>query len=92
MDTKAFVNALSERLGRDPEEVASLIKSFSNLLSETVKEGDSMSMPGFGSFEPKMKQERIVTHPATGKKLLVPPRLSVVFKPSAILKQKVRKQ
>ena len=92
MDTKTFVSTLAQRLGRKPEDVELLIKSFTDLLAESVKEGNTISMPGFGSFEPKMKQERVATHPSTGKKLLVPPRLSVIFKPSAILKQKIRKQ
>ena len=92
MDSKTFVNNLAERLGRSPEETSNLIKSLSQVVADSVKEGDSLSMPGFGTFEPKMKAERVALHPASGKKLLVPPRLAVVFKPSAILKQKVRKQ
>lgn len=92
MDTKAFVNDLAVKLDRQPEEVANLIKSFAELVADAVKDGDIVSMPGFGSFEPKMRQERVALHPSSGKKLLVPPKLSVVFKPSAILKQKVRRQ
>lgn len=92
MDSKAFVNNLAERLKRNQDDVSNLIKSLSLIMADAIKDGDSLSMPGFGSFEPKMKPERVALHPASGKKLLVPPRLAVVFKPSAILKQKVRKQ
>lgn len=90
MDTKSLINQLASTLDRDPEDVAVLLKSFSNLMAEQVKEGNSIALPGFGTFEPKMRAERIANHPSTGRKILVPPKLSMVFKPSALLKQKVR--
>ena len=91
MDAKTFINTLSERLDRDPEDVAMLVRELGVLLAEKIKEGDSVSVPGFGSFEPKMRAERVTSHPSTGKKILVPPKMSLVFKPSAIMRQKVRK-
>lgn len=90
MDSKTLITQLADTLGRDPEDVAVILKSFSELIAEKVCEGDSIALPGFGSFEPKMRAERVTTHPSTGKKILVPPKLSMVFKPSALLKQKVR--
>ena len=91
MDTKTLVNILSDNLGREPEDVEVLIRSISEILASAVKHGDMVAVPGFGTFEPKMREERVATHPSTGKKILVPPKLSMVFKPSAILKQRVRK-
>lgn len=91
MDTKTLVNILSDNLGREPEDVEVLIRSISEILASAVKQGDMVAVPGFGTFEPKMREERVATHPSTGKKILVPPKLSMVFKPSAILKQRVRK-
>jgi nucleoid DNA-binding protein len=91
MDTKTLVGILSDNLGREPEDVAILIRSISDILAAAVKQGDMVAVPGFGTFEPKMREERVATHPSTGKKILVPPKLSMVFKPSAILKQRVRK-
>lgn len=91
MDTKTLVGILSDNLGREPEDVAILIRSISDILAAAVKQGDMVAVPGFGTFEPKMREERVATHPSTGKKILVPPKLLMVFKPSAILKQRVRK-
>lgn len=90
MDTKTLTNILSERLDRDAEDITVLIRSLTDMIAEQVKQGDMVTMPGFGSFEPKMRAERIANHPSSGKKLLVPPKLSIVFKPSALLKQKVK--
>lgn len=90
MDTKAFINILAERLGREPEEIAFLSASLAEVLADAVIDGNTVALPGFGQFDPKMRGERLTTHPSTGKKILVPPKLSMVFKPSALLKQKVR--
>lgn len=91
MDTKKLIATVSNSLGRRPEDVASRLSMLCDIIMESIKEGDIVAVPGFGNFEPKLKMERVATHPSTGKKLLVPPKLSIVFKPSTILKQKVRK-
>lgn len=91
MDTKSFINILAERIDRDPDDVAMLIRSMGTIIANSVKEGDVVAVPAFGTFESKMRAERVTNHPSSGKKILVPPKLSIVFKPSAILKQRVRK-
>lgn len=90
MDTNALISKLAIQLGREAQDVERCIASLADILVESLRNGDSVSLPGFGSFEPKMKMERLSVHPATGRKLLVPPKLTVGFKPSALLKQKVR--
>lgn len=90
MDTKTLLSTVAEKIGRNPDDVAAMVKALGGILADAVKQGDSVSVPGFGTFEPKMRMERVANHPSSGKKILVPPKLSLVFKPSAILKQKVR--
>ena len=90
MDSKAFSNKLAIQTGISPEEVGEKIRQLADLLAQSIMEGDTVAIPAFGSFEPKLKPERVAVHPATGRKLLVPPKMSMVFKPSAVLKQKVR--
>lgn len=85
-----MIERISERTGRTAADVESLLKSFGGLITEEVGQGDIISLPGFGTFEPKMREERVAVHPSTGKRILVPPKLSMIFKPSALLRQKVR--
>lgn len=91
MDYKETTSELERRLGRDSQDVELLCNELGKLLAETVKEGSSVAIPAFGTFEAKKRSERIALHPATGKKILLPPKLSIVFKPSVTLKQKIRK-
>lgn len=90
MDNKTFIEELSNRSGIDKETAQALTAALCTAISECVVDEDSVAIPGFGSFEPKKKLERVVVHPSSGKKLLVPPKLTILFKPSALLKQKIR--
>ncbi len=87
---KNILEELSRKLDRREEDVEFLIDELATLIAESVKDGNTLAIPSFGNFEPKKKLERVIVHPATGKRMLVPPRLTVNFKPSALLRQKVR--
>lgn len=90
MDNKALVNILSDRLGRSTDDIENALDSLCYIIVETVREGDTVAIPGFGQFESKLKTERVAVHPSNGSRILVPPKISMVFKPSALLKQRIK--
>ena len=90
MDNKKLIEIVASRLEKNREEISALSDSLCAVMTEALKNGDTIAIPSVGNFETKLRAERIATHPATGKRLLIPPKLSVVFKPSLILKQKLR--
>lgn len=92
MDVKTFTTELAGRLGRTPQEVSSLCRGLADVVGETLAQGDSLIVPSFGSFEPKKREEHVALHPATGRKILIPPKLQVVFRPATVLRNKVRSQ
>ncbi|MBD5172481.1 MAG: HU family DNA-binding protein [Bacteroidales bacterium] len=89
-DHKDIIDELCKRLNRPAEDIEFLIDEFAYLVSESVKSDTAVSVPSFGNFEPRKRLERVVVHPSTGKRLLIPPRLTLNFRPSALLKQKIR--
>ena len=89
MERRNLIDSLCARTGISHDDVERLTDAFRDIVSTRVSEGDSVALPGFGTFEPKKRFERVAVHPATGRKLLIPPKISLVFRPSAILKQKV---
>ncbi|MBD5184460.1 MAG: HU family DNA-binding protein [Bacteroidales bacterium] len=90
MDNKQFIDILSERIGLDKESTAKVISDLSEIIADTVVDEDCVVVPSFGSFEPKKKLERVVVHPSTGKKILIPPRLTMGFKPSTMLRNDIK--
>ena len=89
MDNKRFNEELSSRLDVSLATVNLLIESLSKEIGKAATELDSIVVPGFGVFEPKLREERVALHPASGKRLLVPPRIFLSFKQSPVLKQKI---
>jgi len=47
-------------------------------------------VPNFGTFEPKKKLERVIVNPASGQRMLVPPKLVLGFKPNQTWKDKLK--
>lgn len=85
-----MLEELSEKLGIGQEEVQQMTDALCDNIKQSALEMDSVAFPGFGSFEPKKRQERIAVHPSTGRRLLIPPKISLTFRPSASLKSKVK--
>ncbi|MDE7412546.1 MAG: HU family DNA-binding protein [Muribaculaceae bacterium] len=90
MDNKRFIELLAERTGLDRERAAKITGDLAEVIAEVVAEEDCVVVPSFGSFEPKKKMERVVLHPATGNKLLVPPKLTLSFRPSTLLRNEIK--
>ena len=83
MDRRSFIDAISAKTGISKEDTGLLLDALRDTIAERCSESDSVA------FEAKKRLERVAVHPASGKRLLIPPKISLVFKPSAILKQKV---
>lgn len=87
MDNKTLTDILASRLGIGTDEIRRLNIALGEAVGGCAAELDSVALPGLGVFEPRRRMEKTAVHPATGKRLLVPPRITVAFRPSQTLKQ-----
>ena len=90
MDNKQLQETLAKRMGRSNTDITKLLDALVTTVKDRCGELDSIAIPGFGTFEAKKKLERIVVNPGTGKRMLVPPKITLTFKPSALLKSKIK--
>lgn len=90
MNNKEFLSAMAQRLNLTEKEVQKLTTSFVQEMAESLEDGDSLTVQGFGTFEVKKKLERVVVNPGTKQRMLVPPKLAIGFKPSPTLKGKFK--
>ena len=88
MNNKEFVKAIADKMEAKSKDVQKLIEDFSTVIADTMEEGDTLNIQGFGSFEIKKKLERVVVNPGTKQRMLVPPKLAIAFKASNVLKSK----
>ena len=90
MTNKNFIKELSQRLECTTGEAQRMVKSLIDVMNEEFQSGEPFTIPGFGTFEVKKRLERIIVNPPTHKRMLVPPKLVLGFKPIASIKEKLK--
>ena len=90
MDNKKLIETVAANLGRSKADVGRLADALAGVMRTRCGELDSVVVPGFGTFEPKKRNERVMIHPSTGKRMLIPPKVVLGFKVSNVLKAKLK--
>lgn len=90
MTNKELVAELSERLDWTQIKVSEVLAETVEQMNTKLAENATIAIPNFGVFQTRKKSERISVNPQTQQRFLVPPKISVNFKPSTILKEKYK--
>ena len=90
MNNKDFIAELSRRMGFTQDDTQKVMRTAIDAMSESLQNGDTVLLPNFGTFEVKKRMERVVVNPSTRKRMLVPPKLALGFKPVAAIKEKLK--
>ena len=90
MTNKEFISELSRRFVYTNKDTTQLVSSVINIMTQQLQDGNTVAIQGFGTFEVRKKLERISINPATQQRMLIPPKLVLTYKPSAILKEKFK--
>lgn len=90
MTNKELVSELSEQLGWTQVKASEALALTVEQLNNTLADSTTVTISNFGVFETRKKAERISVNPQTQQRYLVPPKISVNFRPSAILKEKFK--
>ncbi|MBR5002002.1 MAG: HU family DNA-binding protein [Bacteroidaceae bacterium] len=90
MEHKEVVKRMQQRLDCSKEEVESMLDAFCNIIVERCQQMDTIMIQGLGTFEARKKMERISVNPSTGKRMLIPPKITMVFKPSNAIKTQLK--
>lgn len=90
MNNKEFIAELAQRLDLTQKTAAYMTGAIVEDMTESWKNGVTVMVGNFGSFEIRKKMERVLINPSTHQRMLVPPKLTLSFKPSNILKDKVQ--
>jgi DNA-binding protein HU-beta len=87
VNNREFIQELSKRINSSYDETQELVMSLSKAITDNLSSiTPSVSIQSFGSFEIKKKLERVSVNPSTQKRMLIPPKLTLSFRPSPKLK------
>lgn len=92
MTNKELIAELSKRLEWTQTQTSSVLNKAVVILSNELASTNSINIQGFGSFEAKRRQERISVNPISKQRFLVPPKITVAFRPGQVVKDKLKKQ
>jgi len=81
--------AVYQKVGLSRTESAALVELVLQEITDCLERGETVKLSSFGSFVVRKKGQRIGRNPKTGKEVPISPRRVMVFKPSAILKQRI---
>lgn len=90
MEYKEFLVLLQKRVKKDKQTTERLSSAIVKSLREECSDMNTISIKGFGNFEPKKKMEREIFNPATGSRMLIPPKIVLTFKPSTSIKNQLK--
>ena len=89
MKKAEFISKVAFRSNLSKRDTEAVIDAAVETITEALKERDSVSFMGFGSFAAHLKNEREIVIPGTTKRVQVPAKYSVRFKPGKLLKAAV---
>jgi DNA-binding protein HU-beta len=91
MNKAALIDVLAERLGTGKTEAEKMIHTLVDVITETIKNGDEVTITGFGSFSVRERKGRIGVNPRNlSQQINIPPVRVPKFKAGKSLKEAVR--
>ncbi len=86
MNKSELVNVLSEKTGLSKKDADKCVGAFIDTITETLQNGDKVSLVGFGTFEVRDRAARQGINPQTKEKIDIPASKAPVFKAGKALK------
>ena len=89
MNKTEFISAIGNRTLKKDNEIKPIIDTAITILTETLSSGESITIPGFGSFEVRERQATTARNPRTGETVEVAAKKVPAFKAGKGLKEAV---
>lgn len=89
MNRKELIDALATKTGSTKIDAERNIAALIEVITDTLTNGDSISLVGFGSFEVRARAARTGRNPKTGAELKISASNVPAFKPGSTLKASV---
>lgn len=90
MQKTDFIKAVAERTGVSQKETKQVVDTALEVIAETLKKGEKVTLTGFGTFEVRQRQEREGVNPQTRAKIKIPATMTPGFSASSTLKDAVK--
>ena len=90
MNKTELIAAVAEKTGLSKKDSDAAVNAVLNTIAETLKANEKVQLVGFGSFEVKVRAERLGRNPKTKEEIHIPASKTPVFKAGKVLKDAVK--
>ena len=90
MNKKELIKSMATKADLTNKSAAAALDAAIQSITEALKAGDKVSLPGFGTFEVKTRPARTSRNPRTGEAVAVPEKRVPTFKPGKALKDAIK--
>ena len=90
MNKTELISAMAEKAEISKKDAEKALNAFTNIVADTLVDGDKVSITGFGTFEVVERAERQGRNPATGETITIAASKSPKFKAGKALKDAVK--
>jgi integration host factor subunit alpha len=85
-----ITESLREKFDIPKKDSFSIVESLFEIIKNDLGKGNDVMISGFGKWTVKAKKERKGRNPKTGKTMTIDARKVVTFKPSTVLRSKLK--
>lgn len=90
MNKTELIAAMAEKAEMSKKDAEKALIAFTNVVADTLVDGDRVSITGFGTFEVVERAARTGRNPQTGEAIQIPASKSPKFKAGKALKDAVK--
>lgn len=90
MTKRELVIEVAEQLGFTQNEVASIVQTTLDTITQSLSEGQRLELRNFGVFDVKTRDPRVGRNPRTGQEVQIAAKRVPGFKPGKALKEYVQ--
>jgi len=89
MKKSTIINQINQNISIAEKDIELIVNSMLNIITDSLKNGESVSLYGFGSFNLVKRKAKEIYIPGTTNKVKIPEKYAIKFIPSNRLKQEV---
>lgn len=89
MNRRELVAQLAEKTDFSQKDVDRVLRSFCEIIVDTLKKGENIRLIGFGTFTTKRNTARTGKNPRTGEEIIIPASVTPMFKAGKGFKEKI---
>ncbi|MFL1672469.1 HU family DNA-binding protein [Paenibacillus dendritiformis] len=90
MNKQELIAAVSEKTGLTKKDTGTILEAFTEVVTDTLAQGDKVQIVGFGTFETRQRAARKGRNPQTGEEMDIPESVVPAFKPGGKLKETIK--